>query len=510
MKNRFLGFGLLALTAGLLPSALFPTTVKAASLSFGEPSAIALFRGAGGLLGSAASNAGTTGINNLASRINRDLADYALTTRVFTPYEGTVLNFNEVGSTQGTDFFNQLDDGTALGTIGYSAGGISAIRTAKNTAPKPIDLLVQIDSFEPLTGVSNEDEVLPDNVRKGINYYQERNRFNVFRPGFTPTDLQGATNVRGSENINVEERFGNRNITHRNIINNPSVQASIVEDIKNNLLGDRTFDRAGKLRLGDGASTTNNILRLTPRNNAAAEVRLADSLASNSSFQSKVTFRLPFETIAEGLSLWIGPEDGPSAQNLTLQFDPILPGESIQGNKIRLLTPGKDNDTKNAPFSFNDSAPITAWVEYDSETNQYSVFFNNTDNKPDNPFFTRTIDLAALGDRTYFGFSAAGSNDGQYADLLSFLIETPESFSSSLTANLIEADEVTKTAILEGSAIAPSQLALASAEQEYATLTPSFLSSSDVSAVATPEPGLLVGLGLFSGGLLLVKCKKNA
>ncbi|MEA5466617.1 PEP-CTERM sorting domain-containing protein [Leptothoe sp. PORK10 BA2] len=471
---------------------LLPSAVQAASFSFGDKAVVGLFRGAGGLLGSSNSS-DASGIDTLADRIDSELADYALTTQVFNSYEGNVFDFREVGSREGTDFFNSLSENPfetrgATGLIGYSAGGLSAIRTAKSLSPKPIDLLIQVESFDPLTGSSNEDEVLPPNVETGINYYQRRNRFNVFRSGWDPTDLQGATNVSGAENINAESLLDDRSLTHRNIISNSRFQQRIVQDIKDNLLAGLSFDRSGQLALGNGANKTNNILRLTPDGESrAADVRLAEPISSDSSFQSRLEFRLPFETISEGLSFWLGPNDGPEGdRQLTLKFDPLLPTESIISNKLLLLMPGQGSDSENAPFALNGRDPITAWIDYDSDINRYEVFISDTGNKPQQSIFSRTIDLSALGDRTYFGFRAAGADDGQYADLLSWQLQTIEGPSS-----LVEADAVPVFL----TAIAP--LGAAQTNWPVASLQPT--------SESVPEPSLLLALGVMGSGLWWVR-----
>ncbi|MGB7249058.1 MAG: hypothetical protein WBC73_08975 [Phormidesmis sp.] len=243
---------------------LLPVSAEAASFSSGAPATVLLFRGAGGLLGPLdIRSSSQSGIDALASRIDSEFSDSMLTVRTFDSYEGDIFSLSEVGSSQGTAFAKQIADSSAgetgaLGLVGYSGGGLSAIRTAKNLSPNPVDLLVQIESYEPLTGRSPEDEVLPDNVRTGINYYQLRNRFSLFRPDWDPTDLQGATDVKGANNINAEALFDDRSLTHQNIIDDLRLQDRIVQDIQENLLGDRTFALSAALwaplMLGDTVS----------------------------------------------------------------------------------------------------------------------------------------------------------------------------------------------------------------------------------------------------------------
>ena len=489
LRLKSLSIGLLTIATAVL----IPSTAQAANFLFGDKAVIGLFRGAGGLLGSSISNSGVSGIDTLAREINNAFPDYALTTQVFDSYEGNIFNFQEVGSDRGTAFLNSLSNVGAIGLVGYSAGGLSAIRTAKSQSPKPINLLVQIESYEPLTGRNNEDEILPGNVQAGINYYQSRNRFNVFGPGWDPSDLQGATNVSGSQNINVEDLLGDRSITHRTIINDSRVQNLVVQDIQEKILKDLTFDRAGQLKLDSGADFTQNILRLTPgRDSQTADVRLSESIPSDSSFQSRIEFRLPFERISDGLSFWIGPNDQPEGDNqLTLKFDPLLPSESIHSNRLLLLTPGQGSDSENSPFALNGRDPITAWVDYDSDSKQYQVFLSNTVAKPSESIFSRTIDLSALGADIYFGFRAAGDNDGQYADLLSWNLQTTNTADKSI----------------ESDAAQLAFLALTKSGTEQTDWVADLGLANKNSSESVPEPRLLFALGLVSGGLWLTRRK---
>ena len=234
---KVFGLSLLVISAAVFS----PSAVFAASLTLGERGVIGLFRGGGSLLGPLSFESGPSGIDALANRITNAFPGHNLTVQVFDSYEGNIFNFQEVGSSQGAAFINQFDDVGAIGLIGYSAGGTSAIRTANSQAPRPIDLLVQIDSYEPLTGRDIEDEVLPANVEKGINYYQRRNRYNFFAPGWDLLDLGGARNVSGSENIDVENLFSDRSITHRTIDNDPRLHDRIVQDIANYVIPNLMF-----------------------------------------------------------------------------------------------------------------------------------------------------------------------------------------------------------------------------------------------------------------------------
>ncbi|MEO1403188.1 MAG: PEP-CTERM sorting domain-containing protein [Cyanobacteria bacterium J06635_1] len=290
---------------------LIPSTVQAASF-VGERAVIGLFRGAGSLVGSLSGGSGPSGIDTLASRINTTFPNHNLTVQVFDSYQGNVFNFQEVGSPQGTAFLNQFNDVGAVGLIGYSGGGLSAIRTAKNQSPKPIDLLVQLDSYEPLTGRRREDEVLPVNVQTGINYYQRRNRYNFFRPGWDPTDLQGAKTVSGSQNINVEELFRDsasadlsvRSITHRSIDDDVRLHTRILQDIATYVLPNLTTTS-----LSPGLVEADAVpLAISPTATDSATTALTGTIASLSAdadFETVPEPSLLFALGAIGGGLWL-------------------------------------------------------------------------------------------------------------------------------------------------------------------------------------------------------------
>jgi hypothetical protein len=408
--------------------------------SFGRPAAIVLFRGAGGLLGS--SGSGNSGMDTLAARLNNRFSDYYLMSQVFESFAGNVFNFTEIGSAQGTQFLDRVldhvDDTPALGIVGYSAGGLSAIRLAKSQAPRPVDLLVQLDSFEPLSGTSPEDEVLPDNVLKGLNYYQTANRFNFLQPGFDPTDLQGARNVRGSQNINAEALVSDRSITHRTIEDNTRLQTEILNDIEEFVLSDLAFDGAGQLEFSGGAQPINNLVSLLPgRDQTIGQVVLNDPVAINPefSFRTRFQFRLSSESasVLPGFSFWVQPEPPIAGEAtdtaLAIAVNPVAATPSlIPENAVAVLTPHVGPSPLSqaiAPLDLDSGEPLTAWVDYDGSTDQLSVLLSDSLTRPSTPLLTTAVDLWAIaGPQARFGFQATVGGEPRQADLLTWHLHT--------------------------------------------------------------------------------------
>ncbi|MDB9527637.1 hypothetical protein PN498_16695 [Oscillatoria sp. CS-180] len=402
---------------------------------FGERALLLMFRGGGGLLGSLLGS-DESGVDVLNTRLQMAFPDYYWTSQVFDSFEGNIFDFNEIGSTQGNAFIDQSGKFGALGLIGYSAGGLSSIRIANAQAPQTVDLLVQIDSYDPLTGKSPEDEVLPDNVEKGINYYQNANNFNFFRPDFELFDLQGAKTVEGSENINAEEFLDDPSITHLNIDVNAELQTEILSNIEEFVLQDLTFDAANQLVLEGGAQFVNNILSLSSGTASAPGRSLIAqplTVTPDFSFNSQFEFRLdPTTAILPGFSFVIHPDDAEqSGSPLEIALSPSSSTDSLlDDNTIAILTPNTAPalvDQAIAPFDLDSNLPLTAWVDYDGLTDQLSVFLSDTLIQPNSPVLATELDLFELvGSEAQFGFQATVSDDDRQADILTWQLQTTE------------------------------------------------------------------------------------
>ena len=63
----------------------------------------------------------------------------------------------------------------------------------------------------------------------------------------------------------------------------------------------------------------------------------------------------------------------------------------------------------NAPFELNNGDDVYAWIQYDGRTDQMEIFVSTTDEQPEEPTLTVTVDVhARLGaDQAFFGFGGA-------------------------------------------------------------------------------------------------------
>lgn len=418
------------------------------NFTFGKPALVVLFRGGGNLLNPLPSS-GESGIDTLNTRLQSTFSDYYLISEVFDSYEGNVFSFREIGSPQGKAFVEMFDGTEAIGLVGYSAGGLSSIRLAKHLAPRTVELLVQIDSYEPLTGTSLEDEVLPGNVAKGINYYQDANPFNI-------ADLQGAKVVEGSENINVESLLDDDSITHLSIVNNAELQTEILADIDEFVLQDLAFDPTEQLSLSEGAQLVANVLSLAPGEAPiAGKALIADPIVINPdfSFSTRFEFRMLADTHSTlpGFSFWVEPAIDLQTEKITsplaIAFNPTaLAAPPIAENAVAVLTPAESPTPLTqtiVPLDLDSGDPLTAWVDYDGLTDQLSVFLGETLTQPTTPFLTSEIDLFAIvGSEAQFGFQAAVGEAARQAELLTWQLSTmpeaPPTVETYLNVNLTQ------------------------------------------------------------------------
>ena len=213
--------------------ALLPDGAIAVSLSGDSDSpntsrtAIALFTG----FGEDPANP-QTGLNILNTLLQNQFGGNSA-----RPFDSRVFTYAQ--SSDALNYLQSFDNFTSIGIIGYSLGGNAASVFAKNfPAPQPINLLVQIDSV----GIS--DDKVPDNVSKGFNYFQR----NPSYPGGSITQkvIERAVtqavqkNVKGADNVNVEELFNDQSIVHIGIDNDVRLHQLIANNVNDFLINPLT------------------------------------------------------------------------------------------------------------------------------------------------------------------------------------------------------------------------------------------------------------------------------
>lgn len=144
------------------------------------------------------------------------------------------------------NYLENFDDIGALGIVGYSWGGDSAIELAQtlesseSEVPSLIDLLIQIDSVGK-GFLGDGDEVLPEAVTKGFNFFQSNPRVpdGSWRERLEERLVVSLVEktVEGSTNINVEDRFDDLDITHLTIDGDRRLHRLITQRVKKFVIG---------------------------------------------------------------------------------------------------------------------------------------------------------------------------------------------------------------------------------------------------------------------------------
>lgn len=136
-----------------------------------------------------------TGMDQLAESLNQAFGN---------SFNAEVFEQNE--DEEALDVISGSANSSCLVLIGHSWGGDTAIETAERVRDRSVELLVQFDS------VGLGDEKLPENVTKGINYFQKRTG---------RLEFEGENYVDGSDNYKVEAMYAvdDEVVTHTNIDN---------------------------------------------------------------------------------------------------------------------------------------------------------------------------------------------------------------------------------------------------------------------------------------------------
>lgn len=173
---------------------------------------------------SAGSSDETTGMEILNDLLRDEFSDLDFTNDVFTHTQmGLALHR-----------IQQVPEPATIVAIGHSLGGRAAIELAHSLGPTPrdpiggrnLDLLVQVDSVG--TGLAGNTK--PTAVERGVNYFQ--NSTGILEP-------QGARQIFGSENIDVEELLDDPSITHTSIDDDPELHELIADDVRAAIRNDR-------------------------------------------------------------------------------------------------------------------------------------------------------------------------------------------------------------------------------------------------------------------------------
>jgi hypothetical protein len=147
--------------------------------------------------------------------------------QLFLNHPDIVVDTNVYAATgeqdEAMDFLRPYANTAGIVLIGHSAGGDAIIEMGERLMNESlaVDELVQIDSVTILD--PSDDDILPENVETGLNYWQRRDII-----AFPPDPFEGEREVLGSTNVDAETHFPWENITHSNIDNVDCLQNEIL------------------------------------------------------------------------------------------------------------------------------------------------------------------------------------------------------------------------------------------------------------------------------------------
>jgi glucose/arabinose dehydrogenase len=195
----------------------------------------------------------------------------------------------------------------------------------------------------------------------------------------------------------------------------------------------RDFSNTGDLWFNGEARQFANSLQLTTDNvnqSGSSFYKTAIQVDGSTSFSTQFQFRLGgglgtygsdgftfmlhnVDTAAATLGVYGGSVGyGGIDRSLAIKFDTFLnEGIDINDNSVGVYTNGNiftPLAVQAAPFDLNGGDVLTAWIDYNGQTDQLNVYLSNDNVKPGAALVATTVDLAGLvGRQAYFGFSGA-------------------------------------------------------------------------------------------------------
>lgn len=204
------------------------------------------------------------------------------------------------------------------------------------------------------------------------------------------------------------------------------------------------FADLSSLNLNGSATGNNDRLRLTPasgRRTGSAFINQAFQVDSDTNFSTQFQFQITGgqgTDGADGFTLvlqnstsganalgGLGGSLGYAgiANSIAIEFDTYDNGAiDINNNHLSILRNGSVDTalaSVNAPFDLNNGNPLTAWVDYDGDTDLLRVYLSDTDVQPVDAVLSTNIDLAGtLGNQAFVGFTAGTGGRTNDQDIL--------------------------------------------------------------------------------------------
>lgn len=243
------------------------------------------------------------------------------------------------------------------------------------------------------------------------------------------------------------------------------------------LINYEDFSNISQLKLNGDTITANDSLRLTSatkKQQGSAFYQQALAIDADTSFSTQFEFQLSGGTNGgHGFTFMLqndleefdvlGVNGGGLGyrgieNSLAIEFDTYFNHQfDPNNNHISVL---QDGDNRNAlavadaPFDLNSGNLLTAWIDYDGDSDVLEVYLGDSPTKPEQSLLSLDIDLTTvLGEQAFLGFSAATRGPVNNHDILNWEF--------AANSDLIASNQVELTTIIDYSNFADiNQLAL--------------------------------------------------
>ena len=336
----------------------------------------------------------------------------------------------------------------------------------------------------------------------------------TFAPGDTSQTVDIAIIEDGEAEFSETFGFTIDNVTGGAQLSAPRTAVITITDNDGLDIDFPDFTDASSLTLNGSASQVDNILRLTadlPAQNGSAFLTEAIDIDGDTFFSTQFQFQLGGEQGTTGADGFAFILQNNSAQSLggnggglgysgipnsvAVEFDTFFnPGFDPSDNNLSVLLNGNvidDLNTTTPTLDLNGGEVLTAWIDYDQNTELLEVFLADTEIKPDTPVLSEALDLAAvLGDNAFVGFSAGTGGLHNTHDILNW------NFSSSL---LIPAVEFAPSAVLVNENEGTATLTVERIGTSFGTVLVDY-ATQDGSAIADADYTPITGTLTFESG----------
>ncbi len=349
--------------------------------------------------------------------------------------------------TSADEFTEILIDNVLVTATGAGSGVIglesSVIRVDEPDGEVNVTVLRQQGS----DGIVTVDYRTVDASAEAGSDYLARTGTLVFADGETQKSvvipITNDAETEGNETFN----FTIDNVTGGATLLVPRTATITILDDETPLPNYTDFSNAAGLSLNGDAALVGSVLRLTPAQddqNGTAFFNDPIPVNETTSFQTSFQFQITgtegsagadglvfvLQNSTAGPNALIGSADGGGlgyagiGNSLAIEFDTYKGSYDLNDNHISILANGivsQAMQTQTAPMDLNSGNLVSAWIDYNGNTNQLAVFAADNATKPSSPLMTANIDLESfVGGQAFLGFTAATGGSNNNHDVLNW------------------------------------------------------------------------------------------